>query len=259
MFTCNVNSGEEDVEEEEKEEEEGGGGERKGRRLTTVTHGAASGGGGGRTQLLATVEVLAMTVLTISSPVFFYFSLYFFFFFLSGFSPLYPYSAPLFFLFIPLCFFLLCFPSLLPLFFFLFFLSLGFSFSSLLLLFSVFHPLLCSLSLFVLVSPVFIGKKQGGRDRGCHCAAALKTVRGACPLCFSPPRGSRRIRVYASGVMVGIFLMFKRERDRIKIDENRGKKNMLLPLPRTSRGRRRPTVSFKTASFGSLFFLLNNV
>jgi len=222
-----------------------------------VAHGAASGGGGGRTQLLATVEVLAMTVLTVSSPVFFYFSLPFFFFFLSRFSPLYPYSAPLFFLFIPL-FFLLCFPSLLPLFFF-------FSFSLL-----VFHSLLCffffrsstlscALSLFVLVSPVFIGEKQGGRGRGCHCAAAPKTARGARPLCFSPPRGSRRIRVYASGVMVGIFLMFKRERDRIKIDENRGKKNMLLLLPRTSRGRRRSTVPFKTTSFGSLFFSLNNV
>jgi hypothetical protein len=30
-------------------------------------------------------------------------------------------------------------------------------------------------------------------------------------------------------------------------------------LPRTSRGRRRSTVLFKTASFGSLFFSLNNV
>jgi hypothetical protein len=59
--------------------------------------------------------------------------------------------------------------------------------------------------------------------------------------------------------MVGIFLMFKRERDRIKIDENRGKKNMLLPLPRTSRGRRRSTVLYKMAWFGSLFFSLNNV
>jgi len=54
--------------------------------------------------------------------------------------------------------------------------------------------------------------------------------------------------------------MFKRESERRKVDENRGKKNMLLPLPRTSRGRRRPTVPFKTTPFGrSLIFSLNNV
>jgi hypothetical protein len=50
--------------------------------------------------------------------------------------------------------------------------------------------------------------------------------------------------------MVGVFLMFRRERERREI----GEKNLLLPLPRTSRGRRRPTVSFKMAPFGSFFF-----
>jgi hypothetical protein len=45
-------------------------------------------------------------------------------------------------------------------------------------------------------------------------------------------------------------LSFRRERERRKARE----KILLLPLPRASRGRRRPTVPFKTAPFGSFFF-----
>ena len=65
-----------------------------------------------------------MTVLIVSYLYFLCFpSLCFPFFFLSRFYPHGPYSAPLFFHSIPLCFFFvffLCFPSLLPLFFFSF-------------------------------------------------------------------------------------------------------------------------------------------
>jgi hypothetical protein len=48
-----------------------------------------------------------------------------------------------------------------------------------------------------------------------------------------------------------LFDAFQRK----KVGENRGKKNLLLPLLRASRGRRRPTVLFKTAMFRAFFFL----
>jgi hypothetical protein len=44
--------------------------------------------------------------------------------------------------------------------------------------------------------------------------------------------------------MIGVFLMLFGERGGEK-----SVKNLLLPLPRTSRGRRRPTMPFKTALF----------
>jgi len=44
-------------------------------------------------------------------------------------------------------------------------------------------------------------------------------------------------------------LSFRRERERRKT----GEKNLLLPLPRASRERRRPTMPFKMASFGAFF------
>jgi len=135
LFTYNVNSGEDDV-----DEEEGGG--RGGGSWPTAAHGAA--GGGGKTPLLTAVEVPTMTVLTISSPVFFLCFpslLLLSSFFLSRFSPLYPYSAPLFFLSLSL--FSFSFSSV-------FSSPLGFfSFS--------YFPLL-----FALSSPVFIGKNRGG-------------------------------------------------------------------------------------------------
>jgi hypothetical protein len=82
-------------------------------------------------------------------------------------------------------------------------------------------------------------KNRGERGRGGHCAAAPKATWGARSLLFSPPRGSSRVRGYTSGFIVG-------------------KKNFLLPLPRTSKGRRRLIVPFKTAPFGSLFFFVNS-
>jgi hypothetical protein len=53
------------------------------------------------------------------------------------------------------------------------------------------------------------------------------------------------------GSFVGIFLSCFEEKGKRKAREG----NLLLPLPRVSRGRRRPTVPFKTAPFGSFFFL----
>jgi hypothetical protein len=84
----------------------------------------------------------------IGVEIFFFLSL---FFFLSRFSPLYPYYASLFFLSIPL-------------FSFLFFLSLGFLFSSLSLFFFSLS-LFLFLSLFSQLPPfVFIGKTKGGGE-----------------------------------------------------------------------------------------------
>jgi len=56
-----------------------------------------------------------------------------------------------------------------------------------------------------------------------------KTAKGDIPYVFSPPRGRPRVRVYTSGVMVGVFLMFRREargEKSVKI----GEQNLLLPL-----------------------------
>jgi len=84
------------------------------------------------------------------------------------------------------------FPSILPLCFFFSSLSLSsvFSFSSLLLLFifSFFFsfdlpPLFCSLSPFILVSPVFIGKKHGRERSGRPLCCRPMTARGG----TSPP------------------------------------------------------------------------
>jgi hypothetical protein len=50
-------------------------------------------------------------------------------------------------------------------------------------------------------------------------------------------------------VFVGIFLSYFGERGKRKAGEG----NLLLPLLHVSRGRRRPTLSFKTAPFGSFF------
>jgi hypothetical protein len=51
------------------------------------------------------------------------------------------------------------------------------------------------------------------------------------------------------GVFVGVFLMVSEKEGAGKA----GEKILLLPLPRTFRGRRRPIVPFETAPFG--FFL----
>jgi len=139
------------------------------------------------------------------------------FFFHSRFSPLYPYSAPIFFLSIPLyCFFFLfsCFPSFLPL-FFIFFLSFSFLFSSL--LFPFFSGPLPSLFFFYSLFPYFYRKNRGERGRGNHYAAGPKTARGAHSLLFSPPLDRPQVRGYTSGVMVGVFFMLFGERGREKL------------------------------------------
>jgi len=123
----------------------------------------------------------------------------------------------------------------------LFFFSLSllcFSFSSLLPFFSFglppfFSLLFSALSLlFFLVLPfcstpsVFIGKIGEGHAWGSHNATALPT-HGNC------------------GVMPASFLCFLEEESRGKL----GEENLLLPLPRPSRGRRRHMVQFKMTLF----------
>jgi len=51
------------------------------------------------------------------------------------------------------------------------------------------------------------------------------------------------------GVLVSVFLIFFRERGKRKAGEG----NLLLPPPHASKGRRRPTLPFKTAPFGFFF------
>jgi len=45
------------------------------------------------------------------------------------------------------------------------------------------------------------------------------------PLCFSPPRGRPRVRVYASGVMVGVFFMLSEKEG----EKSRGEKVLFFP------------------------------
>ena len=49
--------------------------------------------------------------------------------------------------------------------------------------------------------------------------------------------------------MVGVFLMFRRERERRKVDENRGTKLSSSPVLCASRGSRKAIVPFKTTPF----------
>jgi len=116
---------------------------------------------------------------------FFPFVLFFLFFFLSRFFPLYPYSASLFFLSIPLYFF----PFL-----FLYFLLLSLSSSvffffcySSLSFFVLFGPLICPLVSCAL--PCIYKKNRGERDRN-----------------TSPPSSPTRGKLRASGGGVGAFL-----------------------------------------------------
>ena len=53
--------------------------------------------------------------------------------------------------------------------------------------------------------------------------------------------------------MVGVFLMFRRERERINVGENRGTKLSFSPIFCASRGRRKAIVPFKTTSFWAFF------
>jgi hypothetical protein len=58
---------------------------------------------------------------------------------------------------------------------------------------------------------------------------------------------------------VGVFLKGSRRLFQGEVGENRGKKILLLPLPRASRGRRRSTVPSKRHRFRPSFFLMNIV
>jgi len=136
------------------------------------------------------------------------------FFFLSRFSPLYPYSAPLFFLSIPLYCFFFFFPVFL-LFFLCFFFSFSLSVFCSLLYFFLFFPVLYPpFFFFYSLFPYFYRKNRGERARGNHYAAGPKTARGAHSLLFSPPLDRPQVRGYTSGVMVGLFYAFWRKRER---------------------------------------------
>ena len=190
-----------------------------------------------------------------SSPVFFFFlRLCFFvlfsasFFFLSAFplsflfflfsslpslfcSRVFLPSLPLFSFVLPsplfLFFFRVSFSSSLYLFFLLFFLF-----------FSVISPL-CSLVLFFLLLPSFYRQKQGrmwlGRPLCCRPITA-------------PPTCGKWVGKSAS--------FWEGSWWEIEVDGgDRGrKKNLLFPLLRASKGRRKATVSFKTAPFRAFFF-----
>jgi hypothetical protein len=136
--------------------------------------------------------------------------------------------------------------SLSPLFFVLFSASFFSSFG-LPLLFSLFSLLFYALSFlfppisFVL-SPVFIGKTGEIEARGGHYAIAPKTARGTqLPL----------LQHMESFGQVGLVEVFLRESWWWKTEEE---KNLLLPLLRESRGRKKVIVPFKTAPFWSPFF-----
>ena len=120
------------------------------------------------------------------------------------------------------------------------------------LLFSLPSPLCSSLVLFSLfswsplffpgscffISPVFIEKQ--GRD-----------IAGATTVLPPLHRPSNTWKAFGQVGVLGrrLFDAFERK----KVSENRGKKNLLLPLPRSSRGRRRPTVPLKRHRFGFFF------
>jgi len=101
-----------------------------------------------------------------------------------------------------------------------------------------------SLVFFFVLPPCFYSQKQGRDMAGVATMLPPHDCRRTRFLLFSPPCGRPRVRVYTSGVMIGVFLMLFGERGGEK-----SVKNLLLPLPRTSRGRRRPTMPFKTALF----------
>ena len=123
--------------------------------------------------------------------------------------------------------------------------------------FSSFPLLFCSfllLPLLLSLSLIFIGKKTG-EEIALLPLPSLRVGVGwpGRPLC-NCPRGTSPLFFHQVAskwvVFVGIFLSYFGERGKRKAGEG----NLLLPLLHVSRGRRRPTLSFKTTPFGSLFF-----
>jgi len=145
-------------------------------------------------------------------------------FFLSRFSPLYPYSAPLFFLSIPL----LCTLPFCSLFLVLLFSP---SLLSLVLLLSFFY--------FALSSPVFIGKKQGRERPGWPLCCRPSTVP---PIC-----GKLRA---SGGSLVGVFLGHRGKRRRWE----QGKKKSSSSSASRVQGKKKTHSAVKTTPFQALFF-----
>ena len=104
---------------------------------------------------------------------------------------------------------------------------------------------LSPVSFFLLLLPYFYRQKQG---RGMAGAANVLP-----PL--HHPSNTWKVFFWKVG-LVGVFLKGSRRLFEGRDGGDRGRKNLLLPLLRTSRGRRKVTVSFKTAPFSSfvLFF-----
>ena len=138
------------------------------------------------------------------------------FFFLSRFSPLYPYSAPLFFLSIPLYCFFFFFPVFL-LFFLCFFFSFSLSVFCSLLYFFLFFPVLYPPFFFsTLSSPIFIGK-TGEREPGATTMQpAQKQPEGHIPSFFHRPLIGHRSEVIQVGLWSVFFMLFG-ERGREKL------------------------------------------
>ena len=142
------------------------------------------------------------------------------------------------------------FPCFLSVFSFLFFSCSFFLSSSSGLFFSgAFHPP----PLFVLSPSVFIGKTEGREAGATTVQPPQKNCqRGTYPLFFHRPvvgHGSEFMQV----AMVGVFLMFSREKERRNVGENTGTKLSSSHVFCASKGRRKATVSFKTTPF-RLFF-----
>jgi len=139
----------------------------------------------------------------------------------------------------------------------LFFFSLSSVFRSLLrffsssfglpLLFSLLSLLFSALSFlfpphFSRALPCIYRKNRGDRGKGWPLCNRPKN----CPR-NTPPSSPTRGKLRASGVGQRLF-------ERELAVENRGRKNLLLPLLRASRGRKKVTVPFKTTPFWSPFF-----
>ena len=142
---------------------------------------------------------------------------------------------------------MLFFFSLSLLFFILFSASFFFFFRPSPSLFSSFSALFCPLfSVPPHLSralPCIYRKNRGDRSRGRPLCSHPKNG----PRNTPPPSSPTRRKLRASGVGRRLF-------ERELAVENRGRKNLLLPLLRASRGRRKVTVPFKTAPFWSFFF-----
>jgi hypothetical protein len=78
-----------------------------------------------------------------------------------------------------------------------------------------------------------------------------KPPEGHVPSVFSTPWEATGQSLGKWGLWVSVFLSFFGEKGK----EKQGRNNILFPLPRASRGRRRPTMSFKTTPFGSFFLM----